>query len=94
MQERRHQAARVEAHAREQMRDLDGMEDVGFAAAPVLALMGLGTEQVGAINLGDIARLEIALELHTQVGDVETIAGGRFSLRFRWPRHRRRGRGG
>jgi hypothetical protein len=53
------------------------MEDVRLAAAPVLALMGLGAEQVGAVHVGDLGRAEIGLEQRTQVADMETGRGRR-----------------
>jgi len=68
-------------HVREDARDLDGVENVGLTAAPVLAFVRLGAEQVGAIDLGNLRRAQVRLEQRAQVADVETGVRGRRGLR-------------
>ena len=66
---------------REDARDLDGMKDVRLTAAPVLALVRLGAEQVGTVDLGNLRRAQVRLEQRAQVADVETGVRGRRGLR-------------
>jgi hypothetical protein len=72
-------------HVREDARDLDGVKDVRLTAAPVLALVRLGAEQVGAIDLGNLRRAQIRLEQRAQIADVKAGVRGRRRLR-RWGR--------
>src|SRR3990167_2342700 len=62
------------------------MVDVGFAATAGLSLVGLGAEQVGRINVSNVAGLEIGFEYGAQVTDLKPLPGasGRsLRLRFR-----------
>jgi len=43
----------------------------------------LGTEQVGAINLGNLRRAQVRLEQRAQVTDMEAGVRGRRGLRRR-----------
>ncbi len=49
-----------------------GVIDVGFAGLAGLAFVGFRAQEVGAINLLDLFRLEIGLELGTQIADQES----------------------
>ena len=90
VQDRGTDALRIEVHRRQDVRHLDRVEDIRLAAAPVLALMGLGAKQVGAVDVGDLGRAEIALEQRTQVTDVKTgVVRGRRGFRRRWGLPRR-----
>ncbi len=59
VQNRGYDAAIVQAHVRQDAGDLQGMMDVGLAAAPVLPLVGLGTEAVGPLDVGDGGSVEV-----------------------------------
>jgi len=45
------------------------MVNIGFAAAPELAFMGLGAEQVSAVDIRDSLFIEISPEDRAQVTD-------------------------
>ena len=79
------QRARIQAHGRQDVRDRDGMVDVRFAAAPALARVGLGAEEVGAVDVGDVPRFKIGFEEGAQVADQEALRAGRFGARQRPP---------
>ena len=86
VQDRRRDALGVEAHFRQDAGDFYGMVDVGFAANAALSLVGLGAEQVGRINVSNVAGLEIGFEYGAQVTDLKPLPGasGRsLRLRFR-----------
>ena len=72
------------------MRDLDGVENIGLAGGAHLALMGLGAEQVGAVDVGYVLGLKIGFQNRAQVADLEPLRGRqrgdgqrRLRLRFR-----------
>jgi hypothetical protein len=50
--------------------------DVGLAAEAVLAFVGLGPEQVGPVDLGDLLVFQIALKQGAQVADQEGLPVG------------------
>ena len=72
----------IEAHLREDLRDLQGVVDVGLAGCPALPLVGVGAELECAANPLDLGRLEVlagqtantapALSLVTQFGGGKT----------------------
>ena len=61
----------IEAHLREDLRDLHGMLDVGFARRPVLAVVGVGAEQEGAMDRFDLCRIEVCAGKAAEVADAE-----------------------
>ena len=67
VQDRGDDTAAVHAHLRENTRDRNRMTDIGFTGHPALTFVGLGANQVGAINFLDLRRLEIGLELSAQI---------------------------
>ena len=69
MQQRGDDALVVHAHLAEDARDRDGVEDVGFAGGALLPFVGLGAEQVGAIDLGHLGAVEIILEIVAEIAD-------------------------
>ncbi len=64
-------ALMVESHLGEDAGDSKGVIDVGFAAQAALPLVGLGTEQVGAIDLLDLFGLEILFEHGAEIANQE-----------------------
>jgi hypothetical protein len=61
VQDRRHQALVIHAHAGEYARHRNGVIDIGFAGEAALALVGLGTKQVGPVDLADLFSSEVGL---------------------------------
>ena len=87
------QRARVQAHGRQDVRDRDRMVDVRLAAAPALAGVRFGAEEIGAVDVGDVARLKVGFEDGTQIADQQALGAprGRGRRRVR-PGFRLRGR--
>ena len=67
MQNRGDDAAAVHAHLGENTRNRDRVADIGFSRNAALAFMGLGANQVGAIYLFHLFRLEIDFELGAEI---------------------------
>jgi len=59
MQHRGHQALMVHVHVGEDVGYREGVGDVGFTAAPTLAVMGLFGIEIGAANQVDLVRAEV-----------------------------------
>ena len=49
--------------------------DVGLAADALLPVVGLGAEQVGAINVSDVLGFQVGFEDRAQVADLRPLAG-------------------
>jgi len=45
------------------------MVNIGFATTALLTLVGLGTKQVGAVNVGNLLLIQIDFQQLTQVTD-------------------------
>ena len=79
----------VEVHVRENAGDFDRMINVRFAGGAQLPLMGLGAEQIGAIDVGDVLGLEVGFQKRAQVGNLKPLpvrrrGGRRYRLRLRF----------
>lgn len=62
VQDRGRDALRIKVHTRENTGDFDGVVDVRLAAAPQLPFVRLRPEQVSAVNVSYLIRLEISLQ--------------------------------
>jgi len=49
----------------------DGVGDVGLTGEALLAVVRLGAEQIGLIDLADLVRLEIGFQNLAQVADAK-----------------------
>lgn len=52
------------------------MVNVRLAAAPVLAGVGFGAEEIGAVDVGDVARLKVGFEDGTEIADQQALGTG------------------
>ena len=59
----------IHAHLGHGLGNSEGVVDVGFAGEAVLALMGLGAEEIGPVDLADLVVGQITLEITAQIAD-------------------------
>ena len=60
---------RIQTHARKYARNLQRVMDIWLAATPQLTFVRLRTEEVGAMDIGNLIRLEIAFEPVAEIAD-------------------------
>ena len=69
MQDGGDNTGRIHTHARQDAGNFKWMVNIGLATTAHLAFVGLGTKQVGAVNVGDLILIQIDFQQIAQVTD-------------------------